>query len=85
MLEASAAQYTQQQRLVEALLGGQLCRVLGVGVVLDVGQDDGVVALLRRAGRGVEVAHDDVGAAVERRTVAVARVAGNDGVAGPQG
>ena len=85
MLEASAAQYTQQQRLVEALLGGQLCRVLGVGVVLDVGQDDGVVALLRRAGRGVEVAHDDVGTAVERPAVAVARVAGNDGIAGPQG
>lgn len=49
MLEASAAQYTQQQRLVEALFGDQLCRVLGVGVVLDMGQDDGVVALLRRA------------------------------------
>ena len=42
MLEASAAQRPQQQRLVEALFGGQLCRVLGVGVVLDVGQDDGV-------------------------------------------
>lgn len=75
-------QRPQQQRLVEALLGGQLCRVLGVGVVLDVGQDDGVAALLRRAGRGVEVAHDDVGTAVERPAVAVARVAGNDGIAG---
>jgi len=84
VLEASATQRTQQKRLVEALLGGQLCRIFGVGVVLDVGQDDDVVLLLRRAGRGVEVAHDDVGAAAQRLTVAVARVAGDDGVVGPQ-
>ncbi len=47
------------------------------------GRDDDVILLLR-AGRGVEVADDNVRFAAQRRTVAVARVAGNDDVIGPQ-
>ena len=83
MLQPSAAKRAQQQHLGAASFGGKFRRIFGVGIVLDVGQDDDVILLLR-AGRSVEVADDDVRFAAQRRTVAVARVAGDDEIIGPQ-
>ena len=83
VFQPSAAQRAQQQHLGAAFFGGKFRRIFGVGVVLDMGQDDDVILLLR-AGRGVKVADDDVRFAAQRRTVAVARVAGDDEVIGPQ-
>ena len=60
VFQPSAAQRAQQQHLGAAFFGGKLRRIFGVGVVLDMGQDDDIILLLR-AGRGVEVADDDVG------------------------
>ena len=84
MLQPPAAQSPQQQHFRKALFTGQLCRILGVGVVLDVGQDDHIFVLRLRAGGRVKIAHHDVGLAPQRHTVAVARIAGDDKIIGAQ-
>ena len=38
----------------KALLTGKLGGIFGVGVILDVRQDDDIVVLLHRTGRGIE-------------------------------
>ena len=83
VLQPFASQRPQQQYLGKALFRSELRRIFGIGIVLDVGQDDDIV-LLRRAGRGIEVADDDVRLAAQRLAVAVARIARNDEVIGAE-
>ena len=72
MLDPPAAQRAQKKHLGKALLTGKLGGIFGVGVVLDVRQDDDIVVLLHRTGRGIEIPQDDIGLAAQRRAVAVA-------------
>ena len=83
MLQPFAAQRPQQQYIGKTLFRSELRRIFGIGIVLDVGQDDDII-LLRRAGRGIEVADDDVRLAAQRLAVAVARIARNDEVFGAE-
>ena len=78
MLHPPAAQCTQQKHLVKALLRRELCGILGIGVVLDVGQHNDIVRILLRTGSGVKIAYNDIRLAAQPFAVAVARIAGND-------
>ena len=78
VLQPPSPQCAQQQHFRKAFFGRQFCGVLGVGVVLHMGQDDDVVLLLRRAGCRVEISHNDMGPAPQPGTVLVACIAGND-------
>ena len=66
MLDPSAAQRPQKKHLGKALLTGKLGGIFGVGVVLDVRQDNDIVVLLHRTGRGIEISQDDIGLAAQR-------------------
>ena len=85
VLQPAAPQAPQQQHFGVALAGGQLGRVLGVGVVLDVGQDHQVLPR-RRHGTGsrIEVPHHGVGPAAQGLAVVIARVTGDQVVVRPQ-
>ncbi len=80
MLQPLAAQSTQQQHLRKAFLRDQLGGILGIGIILDMGQNNNVVILLLRAGSRIKIAHDDIGSAAQRCAVAVACITGDDEV-----
>ena len=84
MFQPFAPEAAQQQHFGIARPGGEPGRVLGVGVVLDVGQDDQVLPFRRRAGGRVKVPHHGVGPAAQGRAVAVARITGDQVVVRPQ-
>ena len=78
MLQPLATQSTQQQHLRKAFLRDQLGGILGIGIILDMGQNNNVVILLLRAGSRIKIAHYDIGLAAQRSAIAVARVTGDD-------
>ena len=84
MLDPPAAQRAQKKHLGKAFLTGKLGGIFGVGVILDVRQDDDIVVLLHRTGRGIEIPQDDIGLAAQRRAVAVASITGDDEVIGAE-
>ena len=84
MLDPPAAQRPQKKHLSKALLTGKLSGIFGVGVVLDVRQDDDIVVLLHRTGSGIKIPQNDIGLAAQRRAVAVACITGDDEVIGAE-
>ena len=78
MLQPLATQSTQQQHLRKTFLRDQLGGILGIGIILDMGQNNNVVILLLRAGSRIKIAHYDIGLAAQRSAIAVACVTGDD-------
>ena len=81
MLQPCPAQSTQQGDLVITVLQQPMGGVLGIGIVLHMGQHNGLVLGFGLRG-GVKVTDDEVGTQVKPFGIAVARVAGHNKITG---
>ena len=81
MLQPCPAQSAQQGDLVIAVLQQPMGGVLGIGIVLHMGQHNGLVLGFGLRG-GVKVTDDEVGTQAKPFGIVVARVAGHNKITG---